>query len=62
MELHYITGGFTRVFLCAYLLDCIVTQDQARRQDLAAGGPKTRRRGHIFKIQYWMYVATGGQT
>ena len=47
---------------------------QARRQDLAAGGgqkpeegaknqkegPKTRRGGHIFKIQYWMYVATGG--
>jgi len=40
-------------------------QVQARRQDLAAGGPKYRRRGqnqkggHIFKIQYWMYVATG---
>jgi len=39
---------------------------QARRQDLAAGGPKTRWRGkkpeggHIFKIQYWMYAATGG--
>jgi len=37
---------------------------QARRQDLAARGPKTRRRGqkpeggHIFKIQYWMYAAT----
>jgi len=25
-------------------------------------GPKARRGGHIFKIQYWMYVATGGQT
>jgi len=21
---------------------------------------KTRRGGHIFKIQYWMFVATGG--
>ena len=44
-------------------LTCI----QARRQNLAAGrakkqteGPKTRRGGHIFKIQYWMYAATGG--
>jgi len=41
--------------------------NQARRQDLAAGGPKTRwsgpktkREGHIFQIQYWMYAATGG--
>jgi len=33
---------------------------QARRQDLAAGGPKTRRVGTIFKIHYWMYAATGG--
>jgi len=34
---------------------------QARRQDLAAGGgAKTRRGGHIFKIKFWMYVATGG--
>jgi len=40
---------------------------QARRQDLAAEGaknqkewPKTRRGGHIFKIQYWMYAATEG--
>jgi len=39
---------------------------QARRQDLAAGGAKTRRRGrkpeggHIFQIQYWKYAATGG--
>jgi len=39
---------------------------QARRQDLAPGraknqmeGPKNSR-GHIFKIQYWMYAATGG--
>ena len=24
------------------------------------GEPKTRRGGHIFKIQYWIYVATGG--
>ena len=23
-------------------------------------GPNTRRWGHIFKIQYWMYVATEG--
>ena len=42
------------------------TVGQACRQDVAAGGaknqewPKTRRGGHIFKIQYWMYVATGG--
>ena len=35
---------------------------QAGRQDLAAGGPKTRKGGNIFKIQYWMYVATGVQT
>jgi len=38
--------------------------DQARRQDLAAGGAKNRRRGrkggHIFKMQCWMYAATGG--
>jgi len=40
--------------------------DQARRQDLAAGGaknkmegPKTRRGRYIFQIQYWMYAATG---
>ena len=40
---------------------------QARRQDLAAGGdkkqkerPKTRRGGAHLKIQYWMYVTTGG--
>ena len=40
---------------------------QARCQDLTAGGgknqkevPKTRRGGHIFKMQYWMYAATGG--
>jgi len=26
MELHYIAGTFTRVFLCAYLLNCIVTR------------------------------------
>jgi len=36
--------------------------DQARRQDLVAGGPKTRRGGHILKMQYGMYAATGGQT
>jgi len=23
-------------------------------------GPKTRRGGHIFTIQHWMYAATGG--
>jgi len=46
----------------------IFSQVQARRQDLAAGGgqnqkeePETRRGCHIFLIQYWMYVATGGQ-
>jgi len=39
---------------------------QANRQDLAAGGPKTRKRGQKpeggphFKIQCWMYAATGG--
>jgi len=38
---------------------------QARRQDLEAGGPKTKKGaknqkgGHIFKIQYWMHAATG---
>ena len=34
--------------------------NQVRRQDLVAGGPKTRSGGHIFKIQYWMYAVTGG--
>jgi len=33
---------------------------QARRQDLAAGGAKNQKGDHIFKIQYWMYVATAG--
>jgi len=39
---------------------------QARRQDLAAGGSKTKKRGqkpkrgHIFRIQYWINAATGG--
>jgi len=34
---------------------------QARRQDLAAGGGQKPEGGaHIFKIQYWIYVATGG--
>jgi len=33
--------------------------DQACRQDVAAGGEK-QKGGHIFKIQYWMYAATGG--
>ena len=32
---------------------------QARRQNLPAGGTKTRR-GNIFKIQYWVYAATRG--
>jgi len=43
------------------------TCTQARRQDVAAvgaknqkKGPKTRRGGHIFKIHYWWYAATGG--
>jgi len=34
---------------------------QARRQDLAAGGAKSQKGGHISKIQGWMYVATWGQ-
>jgi len=39
---------------------------QARLQNLAAGWPKTdggaenQKGGQIFKIQYWMYAATGG--
>jgi len=33
---------------------------QARRQDVAAGGAKKQKGEHIFKIQYWMYAATGG--
>jgi len=33
---------------------------QARCQDLAAGGAKTRKGGHILKILYWMYAATRG--
>ena len=33
---------------------------QARRQDLAAGGAKNQKGGHIFKTQYWMYAATDG--
>jgi len=41
------------------------TPFQARRQDLAAGGSKTRRAknqkgGHVFKILYRMYAATRG--
>ena len=42
--------------------------NHARRQDLAAVGPKTRWRGknqkgaHFLKIRYWMYAATRGQT
>ena len=36
------------------------SQVQARRQDLAAGGAINQKGGHIFKIQYWMYAATGG--
>jgi len=35
---------------------------QARRQDFAAGGAKSHKGGHIFEIQYWTYVATGGKT
>ena len=33
---------------------------QARHQDVAAGGTKNQKGGHIFKIQYWMYAPTGG--
>ena len=47
------------------ILSLFITRDQARRQDLAAGGtknqkegPKPRKVGHIFKILYWMYAAT----
>ena len=40
-------------------VDCH-THLQARRQDLAAGGAKNQKGGHIFEIHYWMYVATGG--
>ena len=36
-----------------------VNLTQARRQDVAAGGGKNQKGGHIFKIQYWMYAATG---
>ena len=42
---------------CVFL-SVSIALNQARRQDLAAGGPKTTR-GHILKIQFWMYVATG---
>ena len=35
-------------------------EDQARGQDLAAGGAKNQKGGHIFKIQYLMYAATRG--
>jgi len=45
-----------------------MTFSQARRQDLAAEGAKnqeegskSRRGARIFKIQYWMYAAIGGQ-
>ena len=34
--------------------------NQARRRNLAAGGAKNQKGGHISKIQYWMYVLTGG--
>jgi len=50
----------------AILRKSITFAYQARRQDLAAGGPKTRKRGqkpeggHIFKILYWIYEATRG--
>ena len=32
---------------------------QARRQILVAMGAKNQKGGHIFKIQYWIYAATG---
>ena len=48
------------------ILLSVSTNNQAGRQDLAAGGaknqkegPKTRRGGHILEIQYGMYAATG---
>jgi len=31
---------------------------QARHQDIAAGGAKNKKGGHILKILYWMYTAT----
>jgi len=34
---------------------------QARRQGFTVGGAKNHK-GHIFKMQYWIYAATGGQT
>jgi len=33
---------------------------QTRRQDFAAARTKNHKRENIFKIQYWMYAATGG--
>ena len=36
--------------------------NQDRRQDLAAGGAKNQKGAHIFKMRYWMYGATRGQT
>jgi len=37
-----------------------IDDTQARRQDLAAGGAKNQKGGHILKIKYWMYAATDG--
>jgi len=56
MEIDLLTSGFPEIF----------GFKQDRRQDLAAGEPKTRRmgqkleRGLIFKIVYWMNAATRG--
>jgi len=35
---------------------------QTRHKDFAAGGAKTRRWGHIFKILYWIMQQPGDQT
>jgi len=34
----------------------------AARRPVARISPKTTKGDHIFKAQYWMYAATGGQS
>jgi len=43
-----------------YTVSVADPDQQARRQNLAAGRAKNQEGGHIFKIQYVMYAATGG--
>ena len=43
-----------------FLQKYVHTHDRPVASMYQQGGPKTRRGGHIFKIQYWMYAATGG--